>query len=166
MLRAVTAVARETGRSISIHLHPWGRQAEAVLDVLSDAGVDPTRVILGHLNTAIDDPVILRRLADRGAVLGFDLFGFDHSLLGPGRWPPSDHDVAAMVADLVDEGYARSIVLSQDIGVRTRLRRWGGWGYAHLLEHVVPILRDAGVDDGALSTMLVDTPARLLSVPN
>jgi len=56
-------------------------------------------------------------------------------------------------------------VLGQDIGVRTRLRRWGGWGYAHLLEHVVPVMRELGIDDDALDAMLVRTPARLLAVP-
>jgi phosphotriesterase-related protein len=102
---------------------------------------------------------------DRGATLGFDLFGFDHSLLGMGRWPPSDRDVAWLIARLVREGFADRIVLGHDIGVRTRLRRWGGWGYAHLLEHVVPLLAELGVGDNDVRTMLVSNPARLLSVP-
>lgn len=165
VLRAVAAAARETGLAISVHLHPWGHEGPAVLDELVAAGADPTRVVLGHLTTAIDRPDDLRRLADRGVILGFDLFGFDHSLLGPGRWPPSDHDAAGVVAALVAEGYGDRIVLGQDVGVRTRLRRWGGWGYAHLLEHVVPLLRAAGVDDDALDDMLRMTPARLLGVP-
>ena len=49
--------------------------------------------------------------------------------------------------------------------MRTRLRRWGGWGYAHLLEHVVPVLRELGIDDAAIDAMLVTNPARLLAVP-
>ncbi len=56
-------------------------------------------------------------------------------------------------------------MLGQDIGVRTRLRRWGGWGYAHLLEHVVPLLRELGAGDDDIETMLVATPARLLALP-
>jgi phosphotriesterase-related protein len=164
VLRAVAAASAESGLAISVHLHPWGHEGPAVLDPLVSAGALPERVILGHLNTAIDRPDQLRALADRGATLGFDLFGFDHSLLGPGRWPPSDRDVATTIAALVDDGYADRIVLGQDIGVRTRLRRWGGWGYAHLLEHVVPVMRELGIGDDALSAMLVKTPARLLAV--
>ena len=58
------------------------------------------------------------------------------------------------------------IVLGQDVGVRTRLRRWGGWGYAHLLEHVVPLLRELGVDDDVARTRCSSgNPARLLAVP-
>jgi phosphotriesterase-related protein len=165
VLRAVAAASSARGLPISVHLHPWGHEGASVLGILETAGADPERVILGHLNTAVDRPDELRALADRGATLGFDLFGFDHSLLGPGRWPPSDRDVAATVAMLVRAGHVERIVLGQDIGVRTRLRRWGGWGYAHLLEHVVPVMRDLGIDDAALDTMLVRTPARLLAVP-
>lgn len=165
VLRAVALASVASGLAISVHLHPWGHQGPAVLDHLVSTGALPERVILGHLNTAIDHPDQLRALADRGATLGFDLFGFDHSLLGPGRWPPSDRDVAATIAALVDDGYADRIVLGQDVGVRTRLRRWGGWGYAHLLEHVVPIIRELGIGDEALQAMLVKTPARLLAVP-
>jgi phosphotriesterase-related protein len=164
VLRAVAAAAAVSGLAISVHVHPWGHEGPAVLEDLTRAGADPARVILGHMTTAIDRPDDLRRLADRGATLGFDLFGFDHSLLGPGRWPPSDHDVVRVIADLARDGYADRIVLGQDIGVRTRLRRWGGWGYGHLLEHVVPLLRDAGVDDAAVDRMLVANPARLLAV--
>ena len=165
VLRAVATASRTTGLAISVHLHPWGHEGPAVLDELRHGGADPERVILGHLSTAIDGPDELRRMADTGATLGFDLFGFDHSLLGPGRWPPSDRDVAAAISALVADGYADRVVLGQDIGVRTRLRRWGGWGYAHLLEHVVPLLRDVGVGDRAIARMLRENPARLLSVP-
>lgn len=165
VLRAVAAASAESGLAISLHLHPWGHEGAAILDLLVSAGALPERVILGHLNTAVDRPDQLRALADRGATLGFDLSGFDHSLLGPGRWPPSDRDVAATIAALVDDGYTDRIVLGQDIGVRTRLRRWGGWGYGHLLEHVVPIMRELGIRDEALAAMLVQTPARLLAVP-
>ncbi len=165
VLRAVAAASVVSGLAISVHLHPWGHEGPAVLDLLVAAGATPERVILGHLNTAIDRPDELRALAVRGATLGFDLFGFDHSLLGPGRWPPSDRDVAATIASLVDDGYADRIVLGQDVGVRTRLRRWGGWGYAHLLEHVVPIMRELGIRDDAVQAMLVANPARLLAVP-
>ena len=164
ILRAVAAASRPTGLAISVHLHQGGHEGATVLDELLGAGADAERVILGHLSTAIDDPDALRALAGRGAVLAFDLFGFDHSLLGPGRWPPSDHDVARAIVALVQAGHSDRIVLGQDIGVRTRLRRWGGWGYGHLLEHVVPLLRSLGLGDDDLDAMLVRTPARLLAV--
>ena len=71
-----------SGLAISVHLHPWGHEGRTVLDAPGGRR-RADRVILGHANTAIDRPDELRALADRGATLGFDLFGFDHSLLGP-----------------------------------------------------------------------------------
>lgn len=165
VLRAVAAAARETGLAISVHVHPWGHEGSVALDELAAAGAPPERVILGHLTTAIDRPDELRALAGRGAVLGFDLFGFDHSLLGPGRWPPADRDVAAVIVGLLRDGYGDRIVLGQDIGVRTRLRRWGGWGYAHLLEHVVPLMLELGAGQRDIDAMLIATPTRLLGLP-
>ncbi|HSO28451.1 MAG TPA: hypothetical protein VLS28_00990 [Candidatus Sulfomarinibacteraceae bacterium] len=165
VLRALVIAAEETGLAISVHLHPWGHEGPSVLSELVTAGMNPERVVLGHLSTAIDRPDELRALAERGAVLGFDLFGFDHSLLGPGRWPPSDRDVVGTIAGLIADGHRDRVVLGQDIGVRTRYRRWGGWGYAHLLEHIVPLLHEAGVGADDLEAMLVRTPARLLAVP-
>jgi phosphotriesterase-related protein len=165
VLRACAAAAAASGLAISVHLHPWGHEGPAVHDTLVLAGADPERVVLGHLSTAIDRPDELRRMADRGATLGFDLFGFDHSLLGQGRWPPSDRDVALVIASLVRDGYGDRIVLGQDIGVRTRYKRWGGWGYDHLLRHVVPLLLESGVDHEAIDAMLIGNPARLLAVP-
>jgi phosphotriesterase-related protein len=165
VLRAVAAASRQTGLAVSVHLHPWGYEGSTVLDELVSAGADPERVILGHVTTAIDRPDDLARLVDRGAILGFDLFGFDHSLIGPGRWPPSDHDAGLAVARMVQAGHRDRLILSQDIGVLSRLRRWGSWGYAHVLEHVVPILRALGLSDDDLDAILVRTPARLLSTP-
>lgn len=165
VLRAVGAASRETGLAVSVHVHPWGHEGATVLDELVGAGADPERVVLGHVTTAIDRPDELARLIERGAVLGFDLFGFDHSLLGPGRYPPSDHEAARFVAGLVAAGHRDRLILSQDVGVVSRLRQFGSWGYAHLLEHVVPILRGLGLTDDDLDAILVRTPARLLSVP-
>ncbi len=163
VLRGVASASRSTDLAISVHVHPWGHEAPAVLDELEAAGADPGRVVLGHVTTASNEPRYLQGLAERGAVLGFDLFGFDHSLLGVGRWPTSDLDAVEAIARLADAGYLDQIVISQDIGVRTRLRRWGGWGYAHLLEHVLPLMRGHGFGDADFARLLVATPARLLA---
>jgi phosphotriesterase-related protein len=163
VLRGAARAARATGLALSVHIHPWGDGGRTVMDVVADVGLSPHRVVLQHMNTAIGAPDYLTELLHSGAHLGFDLFGFDHSLLGAGRYPPSDADAATAVARLVHDGWIQQLVLSQDVGVRTRLRRYGGWGYGHLLRHVVPLLRERGVDDTGLATLLVANPARLLA---
>jgi phosphotriesterase-related protein len=163
VLRAAAAAQRETGVCVSVHLHPWSKNGLAVLDLLEGEGVDPRRVVLNHLTTAIDDEQYQLALLERGAFACYDLFGFDHSCLGPGRYVPSDHDAAARVAALAERGHLGQLLVSQDVGVKTRLRAFGGWGYAHLFEHVVPLLRANGLDDATLDVLLVENPRRALA---
>ncbi len=164
VLQAAAIASRATGLAISVHLHPWGRTGELVADTLLDAGAAPDRIILGHLTTAHDDQPYLERLAARGTGLAFDLFGFDHSLLGAGRYPPSDADIAATVIRLVRDGFRERLFLSQDVGVRSRLRRYGGWGYDHLLRHVVPLLLAGGLGQTDIDQLLIANPRRVLTV--
>lgn len=166
VVRAAAWAHLETGLPISIHVHPWGFEGGYVLEVLESEGVDARRVILGHMNTAIGHPPYLLDLLDRGASLGFDLMGFDHSLIGLGKYPPSDFDVVARIADLAEQGFADQLFVSQDMGgVKTRLLAYGGWGYAHILDHIVPLLRSAGWGDGEVENLMVANPARLLEIP-
>lgn len=164
VLEAVAGAAGITGLAISVHLHPWGRTGERVAGRLLAAGARPDRIVLGHATTAWDDAPSLDRLLATGVSLGFDLFGFDHSLLGVGRWPPADRDVVATVARLVRAGHPERLLLSGDVGVRTRLRAHGGWGYTHVQRHIVPLLHDAGVSAAELETLLVANPRRLLTI--
>lgn len=166
ILRAAAWAHLETGLPISVHLHPWGFEGLKVLDVLVSEGVDPARVVLGHMNTAIGDEAYQVELLDRGANLAYDLMGFDHSLIGLGKYPPSDFDIVAGLVALADRRHLEQLFVSQDMGgVKTRLLAYGGWGYAHILDHVIPLFRDAGWGDAEVETLMVANPARVLCVP-
>lgn len=166
VLRSVAWASATTGLPISIHLHPWGLEGTKVLDVLLAEGAKPERIYLGHMNTAIFEEKYQLGLLERGASLGYDLMGFDHSLIGLGKYPPSDYEIVQGVTGLADRGFRGQLFMSQDMGgVKTRLLRYGGWGYAHILNHVVPLLNQAGWSEADVSTMLVDNPARLLTIP-
>jgi phosphotriesterase-related protein len=53
--------------------------------------------------------------------------------------------------------------LAQDICTKTRLRSYGGHGYGHIFENVVPLMRRRGFDDREIEALLVNNPARLLT---
>lgn len=164
VLRAAARASATTGLALLVHLHPWGRTGPEAADVLLGSGADPKRVVLGHLDTAHDDRPYLEALIERGTYLAFDLFGFDHSLIGVGRWPPAEASVAATVARLVHEGLRDRLLLSGDLGVRSRLHAYGGWGYDHLVRHVVPLLRGLGLSGSDLTQILVANPRAVLTI--
>ena len=166
MVRAAAWAHLETGLPVSIHLHPWGFEGMKVLDVLVSEGVDPGRVVLGHMNTAITNEAYQRDLLERGTNLAYDLMGFDHSLIGLGKYPPSDFDIVAGLVALAERGFLEQLFVSQDMGgVKTRLLAYGGWGYAHILNHVIPMFLNCGWGDAEVETLMVANPARVLAIP-
>jgi phosphotriesterase-related protein len=44
-----------------------------------------------------------------------------------------------------------------------RFTRYGGWGYAHLLKNVVPMLQRRGFGESEITTLLVKNPRRVLT---
>lgn len=166
-LRSVRGAARAalaTGLPLSVHLHPWGDNADRVIDVIGETGLPLERVLLNHLSTAIGDDERLSGILATGILLSFDLCGFDHSLLGPGRYPPSDDEAMATTAALLAGPHGSQVMISQDVGVRTRLRRYGGWGYGHVLRHLVPLLAAHGTTTEQIDTLLVTNPSRFLTL--
>lgn len=164
VLRAMAWAQVQTGLAITVHVHPWGKGGHRVLDVLFAEGVAPDRVILNHAFVDIADRAYEEALLGRGATLGYDMFGFDHALFRVGRYPPSDYEVATEVARLVAAGHTAQLILAQDVCVKTRLLAFGGWGYAHVLQHVAPLLGELGVGDDDLAQILDANPRRLLTV--
>lgn len=166
-LRSVRGAARAalaTGLPLSVHLHPWGDNADRVIDVIGETGLSPDRVLLNHLSTAIGDDERIASILATGVSLSFDLCGFDHSLLGAGRYPPTDDEAMATTAALLAGEHANQVMISQDVGVRTRLRRYGGWGYGHALRHLVPLLIAHGATTPGIETLLITNPTRYLTL--
>jgi phosphotriesterase-related protein len=160
--RAIAATHRETGVPITVHTNSEHETGRLVLDFYEAEGVDLTKVVVGHAGDS-NDLDYLRALADRGATLGCDRFGLD-------RYNTTDRRVAT-VAALCAEGYADRIVLSHDAScyidfyagdAAQRALRGAApnWHYEHITRDVLPALREAGVTDAQITTMMVDNPRR------
>jgi phosphotriesterase-related protein len=163
VLAAAVQAARATGMSIVVHLDPWAKAGLQVVDILESAGADLSRVVIGHLNPTLPDIDYHRAIAQRGCVLGYDLCGYD-IVLTPGRFPPYDWETADAVAQLTRDGYGDRLTLSLDTALKTDLRMYGGWGYAHILLRVVPLLAERGLTVDQIATITTGTPTRLLTL--
>ncbi len=164
VLRGGAAAQRETGSAILIH--PGRNEAAPfeILDVLADAGADTSRVVMGHIERTIFDEATLLELAGRGCNLEYDLFGWETSY-----YPLSERDMItdaqrlAYIKRLVDEGYGQRVVVGQDVFAKYRLVKYGGHGYAHILENIVPRMRDRGLSNDDIDAIFVGNPTRILT---
>jgi phosphotriesterase-related protein len=154
VLDATAMAARATGVGVMLHTDD-ARNGEALVEALLDRGVPAGRLLVGHARSA--DPLEWHvALLERGCVLGFDQNGH------PQRDPVGR--VAARVHCLLERVAPARIVLSSDVGRRSRLRAFGGSGYASGPLAVLDALRSAGVADTLLDGLRGRTAAAFLAI--
>ncbi len=166
-VRAAVIAQQMTGAALM--LHP-GRHPEAppeIVKTLLDLGADIERTIMAHIDRTIFDFEAMVRLAESGCCLEFDMFGEETSYYpqNPGIDLPNDPMRIDIIKRLVNAGFLKQILISQDISFKIQLVHYGGYGFAHILKHVVPAMRRKGMTDEQINTILVANPRRLLSFP-
>ena len=161
VLRSVARAHAATNTPVTIHTHAVGKHGPTILDVLRQEGADLDRIVLGHSGDLVADPDYLEKMADAGFTLGVDRFGIDHFATFEQR--------SALVVELCRRGLADRMVLSHDTccyidwfapGSLDDLKHWH---YLHVSQDVLPYLRDHGVTDEEIDTMLIKNPACILA---
>jgi phosphotriesterase-related protein len=157
-MRAVARAHRQTGAPITVHTHPGSHTGLAVKQLLCDEeGVAPTRVVLGHSGDS-SDVGHLSALADEGFILGMDRFGINVETTFETR--------ADTLVEMCRRGYADRMVLAHDAACYIDwidpnvLPLMTQWNYLHIHDDVLPYVRDRGVTDAQIESMLVETPRR------
>ncbi len=155
----------ETGAALNVHPGRHPDQPQEVAEFARAAGAPMDRVIISHIDRTIFDADRLLRLADTGVVVEFDLFGWEtsHYFPQPEIDMPNDAIRLRWLRLLIEHGHLDRILISSDICERTRLCQYGGHGYGHILRNVVPLMRLRGFSEDEIQTILVRTPARLLT---
>jgi len=170
-LRVAAQAHRETGLPISVHVQavptipgftdePNGL---AVLDLLEKSGVRPERVIISHTDARIHLDY-MKAIMDRGAYAELDHIGKEFYIDSADFVMASDRDRVEALAELARQGYQKRLLISQDVCFKTELVAYGGWGYAHILDHVVPMMVARGIGRETIRTIMVTNPADVLDV--
>jgi phosphotriesterase-related protein len=163
MAGAMIAMA-ETGAAVNVHPGRHPDQPQEVADFVRAAGADPSRVIISHIDRTIFDEARLLRLADSGVVIEFDLFGQEASYYALSDIDmPNDAIRLRLIRALIARGHLERVVISHDICYRTRLTRWGGHGYGHIFENVVPLMAARGFSKAEIEAIIIGNPRRLLT---
>ena len=161
VLRAVAVAHRATGVPISTHTHARTRRGLEQQRVFAEEGVDLTRVIIGHSGDTTDLDY-LEELIAAGSYIGMDRFGLDN-ILG------FEHRVDT-VARMCERGHADKMVLAHDASCYID---WlpeaalpivlPNWHFQHIHDDVLPALRERGVTEEQITTMLVDNPRAIFT---
>jgi phosphotriesterase-related protein len=159
VLRAVAQTQVRTGVPISTHTHARTERGIEQQRIFREEGVDLSRVVIGHSGDTTDIGY-LEKLISGGSYIGMDRFGIDVLL-------PFE-DRVNTVAKMCELGYADRMVLSHDAAC---LNDWlperdlpailPNWHYLHIHNDVIPALRQRGVTEKQINTMLVDNPRKI-----
>lgn len=158
VMRAVGAASAETSAPVTVHTHAGSESGLVAQRVLAEEGVDLGRVVIGHSGDSTDLDYLCK-LADAGSYLGMDRFGIDVLL-------PFEQRVDTIV-ELCRRGYAEKVVIAHDASCLIDWFPEGlipqaqpNWNFRHISEDVLPALRERGVSDADIHTILVDNPRR------
>jgi phosphotriesterase-related protein len=168
-LRASAHAQRLTGAALNVHPGHSEKAPMEIIEVLRDCRADLTRVVISHMERTLRDDSRRVQLAETGCYLEYDTFGregyFQRSHVGGARVVdiPNDAQRVDEIIDLIERGYLSQILVSQDMWTKAKRRRYGGWGYDHILRNVVPLMRDKGLTDEQIEAILVQNPKRLLT---
>lgn len=178
VLQAAARVSARTGIAITLHMDPTAQAALEVLDILEAAGADPGRVVVGHLDMAINredvldggDPTrYIRQVMDRGAYVALDTFGEENwygggiTADGPSFMCPSDQLRVHAVLKLIEQGRSKQLLISQDVCMKMTHQRYGGFGYSYILEYIVPELMLRGIPRSEIDQILVENSRDVLA---
>jgi phosphotriesterase-related protein len=163
--RAAARASKRTGVPIMAHSQPSSGTGIEQVRVFEEEGVDLNKVQIAHTGDT-DDLDYIEKLLDKGVWIGMDRYGLDLFL-------PTDKRNATVLA-LLERGYVERMFLSQDycstldwfppeVQEALRATEVPEWSMTMLFESVIPYLKENGMTDEQLETMMVENPKRWLT---
>ncbi|XP_076440280.1 N-acetyltaurine hydrolase-like [Babylonia areolata] len=164
-LRSAAAVQSELGSPVIIHP---GRNPEApheIMRIFLESGGIAEKTVMSHLDRTFLSTEKLLEFAKLGCYCEYDLFGIEvsHYQLCKEVDMPSDAQRIAFIRALLDSGYGRRVLVAHDIHTKHRLKKYGGHGFTHILENVVPKMKQRGFTEEEVKVILNHNPAEWLT---
>jgi phosphotriesterase-related protein len=161
-LKGSAMAQHEIGCPVMVHTPIWAKEGNKILDVIEESGGDVRKVVLSHLDPTMYDLDYADSLAKRGAFIAYDLFD-THIMSFEDEFLPSDNERIEVILKQIKRGNLEHILISHDTCMKIKLTRWGGHGYAHILENIVPRLFKKGLSREQVDVILIENPKRFLA---
>jgi len=155
-------IERRTGIPITTHTPPMSRIGEQQVKILTEEGVEPQNIYVGHINQTLD-PDYHRELARLGVWLGWDI----NNAFGRPHLPPWEQR-AEYLKNLLDEGIESNMMLSHDWNVVLSRIGTSGFpsrdqnpdGFLWLSNKFIPQLMELGTKQETIDRMMIENPRR------
>jgi len=167
VLQGASIAQRETGAAINIHPAGIKDAPFEYIKILEGMKADLNHVAFSHMTRTF--PACAReercKIASKGCYLEYDMFGSD------GIFPTqlSEYDVIndalriEQIIELIHDGFLSQILISQDVCYKVMLKSYGGGGYSHILDTILPMMYKKGISESQIKTILIENPKRFIS---
>ena len=164
--RACARASLRTGAPIMAHSRPASNTGPRQVEILLEEGVAPEKIQIAHCGDS-DDLGYIEGLLEMGVYIGLDRFGIEMYL-------PMDRRLNTAQA-LLEKGYEERMFLSADscasidwfpeetVEVLMREGAVKDWTITLVPDQVIPALKERGMTDAQLETMMVENPQRWLA---
>lgn len=165
-LLATAMVYQKTGLPIYLHTYPWSRAGLEAAELLIEKGVDPKSICVCHIDVTFDYDYLID-LLKLGVYIEFDNFSKEF------YFPPQDGAFAGgpfatdvervrMIKKLIAAGYGKQILAAVDLCLKASLRKFGGWGYDHIFENIIPMMQQEGFTAEEIAQIVDKNPLDFL----
>ena len=166
VLRAAAIAHKKTDAGVLVHINPWTENGLEASDILLNAGVAPERIAISHIDVENREEYVFAMLK-KGVYVEFDNFGKEYFVEEEARRDGygcfvTDVERVLFLKKLIEAGYVSQILLSCDVCLKTLLRTYGGWGYDHVLRNIVPMMKEFGIAEADIDTMIRKNPVDFL----
>lgn len=160
-MRTLIAAGRvNKSTNVPIFIHKGGGRdlAMEILRVLKENGANLEKVHMCHVCEA----GYWKEIVDTGASVGLDQFGSTFNVDSEVEMLPTDVERIRALKRIIDAGYGHKVLIGNDICMKMRLHKYGGWGYDHIQTNLLPYMHKEGITDDQLHMLNVTNPAKFL----
>ena len=165
VLRACAKAQRKTGAPVNVHPSTDDDLVMENIGELREYGADLSRVAISHIDGFNFSISTIRKILEAGCYVEYDGFGqavYHIPYKGKVLNRLSDMGRAEAILSWINEGFRDQIIIGQDYCFKCVLASYGGYGYDHTLNNLVPVMQAVGLGEGDIRALLVDNPRRFL----
>ena len=136
------------------------------MKIFKEEGADFRKIAFAHCDG--NSIAVNREIAETGIYFEADCFGNEFyvdngAYDGDNPWYfGSDGERLDNIVNLFKNGLEHKLFLSQDICSKMQTVQYGGYGYAHILENIIPMLEYRGISRERVLKVMKENTARFI----